>query len=114
VVLANKGRDEFSTIEIVDAINKATNSSDTDSLIRGDSMRARGLEWTKLNLPAFWPYGPTLDIVWPSQWDKSAWYKEHERQQEEVRGLDARGECLKGPAFKSVLRSTRKSVGVKP
>lgn len=110
VVLANKGRDAFSTIEIVDAINKASNSSDTDSLVLDDNVRARGLEWTKQNLPAFWPYGPSTDIVWPTQWNERTWYQEHNLQQEEVRGLKARGECLKGPAFKSVQkRSTQVS-----
>jgi len=110
VVLANKGRDAFSTIEMVDAINKASNSSDTDSLVLDDNVRARGLEWTKQNLPAFWPYGPSTDIVWPTQWNERTWYQEHNLQQEEVRGLKARGECLKGPAFKSVQkRSTQVS-----
>jgi len=124
VVLADKGRRHVhasSTSEVIDEyyyyynyevgddLNIASNSSDTDSLVRGGNARERGLEWIKQNVPDFWPYGPSKDILWPSQWDEAAWLKEHASQQEEVRGLDARGECLKGPAFKSVQkRSTRK------
>ena len=124
MVLADKGRRHVhasSTSEVIDEyyyyynyevgddLNIASNSSDTDSLVRGGNARERGLEWIKQNEPDFWPYGPSKDILWPSQWDEAAWLKEHASQQEEVRGLDARGECLKGPAFKSVQkRSTRK------
>jgi len=96
--LATKGRKGFSTIEVVNSIHNEMDDNSTSSPI-GWSLRKTGLAWAKENMSAFWPY-PQEHMTMVGKMSNNltyytAWSTEHHIDQELVRGLEARGECLR-------------------